>query len=219
MKLKFNLEYQTIFGEELVLTVIKDGCQSASTEPEQYKMSTFDGLHWTCELNRSVKACSYMDYYYSVYRGDQQTRQEWIVVPHRLEFAAIRGVRYTVYDHWLDIPEDSYMYSSAFTECVAARKCKMSEQEEYGKTIRIKVRAPELRGNEHLALVGAGATLGNWDVRHALPMVEHENNEWVISLNADKLPWTFEFKFLAVCMPVLRMYICFTRCPGMYMTA
>ena len=105
MKLYFNLEYQTTFGEELVLSVINDDVKSSKSE--QYKMSTLDGLHWFCEMSRSVKASSHIDYYYSVYRGDQQTRHEWLVIPHRLEFAAIRGIRYTVYDHWLDLQEPS----------------------------------------------------------------------------------------------------------------
>ena len=192
MKLQFNLEYQTTFGEELVLNVLSE------KKVEQHKMSTLDGLHWTCELNKTMKASVYMDYYYSVYRGDQEMRHEWLTEPHRLEFAAIRGIRYTIYDHWIDIPEDSYMYSSAITECVAARKHKMSELEEYGKTIRLKVRAPQLRGNERLALLGGGEALGNWEAKRALSMAEHESNEWVISLNADKLPRTFEFKFVAL---------------------
>ena len=192
MKLQFNLEYHTTFGEELVLNILSD------KKVEQHKMSTPDGLHWTCELNKTMKASVYMDYYYSVYRGDQETRHEWLTEPHRLEFSAIRGIRYTIYDHWIDIPEDSYMYSSAITECVAARKCKMSEQQEYGRTVRLKVRAPQLRGNERLAILGGGEALGNWEAKRALDMTEHESNEWVVSLNADKLPQTFEFKFVAL---------------------
>ena len=192
MKLQFNLEYQTTFGEELVLNILSEKKQ------EQHKMSTLDGLHWNCELSKTMKASACIDYYYSVYRGDQETRHEWLTEPHCLEFAAIRGIRYTIYDHWIDIPEDSYMYSSAITECVAARKRTMSEQEEYGRTIRLKVRAPQLRGNERLALIGGGEALGNWEAKRALAMTEHESNEWVISLNADKLPQTFEFKFVAL---------------------
>ena len=192
MKLQFNLEYQTTFGEELVLNILSEKKQ------EQHKMSTLDGLHWNCELSKTMKASVCIDYYYSVYRGDQETRHEWLTEPHRLEFAAIRGIRYTIYDHWIDIPEDSYMYSSAITECVAARKRTMSEQEEYGRTVRLKVRAPQLRGNERLALIGGGEALGNWEAKRALSMTEHESNEWVISLNADKLPQTFEFKFVAL---------------------
>ena len=196
MKLYFNLEYQTTFGEELVLSVINDDVKSSKSE--QYKMSTLDGLHWFCEMSRSVKASSHIDYYYSVYRGDQQTRHEWLVIPHRLEFAAIRGIRYTVYDHWLDIPEDSFMYSSAFTECVAARKCTMSDQKEFARTVRLKVRAPQLRSHERLGIVGGGEILGNWNLTRVLPMTEHESNEWVVSLDADRLPQTFEFKFVTL---------------------
>ncbi|MBQ9261168.1 MAG: 4-alpha-glucanotransferase [Prevotella sp.] len=194
MKLQFNIEYQTTFGEELVLNVLSG--EKTSHKVEQHKMATLDGLHWNCELTKSVKTSAYIDYYYSVQRGDEDARHEWLVEPHRLEFAAIRGIRYTIYDHWIDIPEDSYMYSSAFTDCVSARKRGMSEQKEFGKTVRLKVRAPQLRSNERLAIVGGGPALGNWEARHAMAMVEHDANEWVVSLDADKLPQTFEFKFV-----------------------
>ncbi len=194
MKLKFNIEYQTSFGEELVLNILSEG--KATQEVEQHKMITLDGCHWSCELTKSVKSSAYIDYYYSVYKCDEETRHEWLTEPHRLEFAAIRGIHYTIYDHWLDIPEDSYMYSSAFTDCVSARKRGISELQENGKTVRLKVRAPQLRSNERLALIGGGQTLGNWEARKALPMTEHDANEWVISLDADKLPQTFEFKFV-----------------------
>ena len=194
MKLQFNIEYQTTFGEELVLNVLSG--EKTSHKVEQHKMATLDGLHWSCELTKSVKTSAYIDYYYSVYKCDEETRHEWLTEPHRLEFAAIRGIHYTIYDHWLDIPEDSYMYSSAFTDCVSARKRGMSELQENGKTVRLKVRAPQLRSNERLALIGGGQTLGNWEACKALPMTEHDANEWVISLDADKLPQTFEFKFV-----------------------
>ncbi len=192
MRLQFNLEYQTTFGEELVLNVIN------GKKAEQYKMATLDGLHWSCEMSRSVKTSTHVDYYYSLVRGDQELRHEWLVEPHRLEFAAIRGIKYTVYDHWIDIPEDSFLYSSAFTNCVAARKCKMSEQSEYARTVRLKVRAPQLRFNERLALMGAGEVLGNWEAKRAVEMAEHDSNEWVVSLDADKLPMNLEFKFVAL---------------------
>ncbi|MCR4583281.1 MAG: 4-alpha-glucanotransferase [Prevotella sp.] len=192
MKLNFNLEYQTTFGEELVLNLL-----TASTT-EQHKMATLDGQHWTCELSKAVKTAAYVDYYYSVYRGEQETRHEWLVSPHRLEFAATKGARYTVYDHWLDIPEDAYMYSSAFTDCVAARKKHLSKEQSFLRTLRIKVRAPQLRGNERLALIGGGEALGNWEARRVLEMAEHDSNEWAISLDADTLPQTFEFKFVVL---------------------
>ena len=192
MRIVFNLEYQTTFGEELALNILLDG------KTEQHKMSTLDGCHWMCELSKSVKTKTHIDYFYCVMRGDEQTRCEWLTEPHRLEFIATKGARYTVYDHWIDIPEDSFLYSSAFTECVAARKRKMSEESAYAKTVRLKVRAPQLRWNERLAIIGGSDALGNWEALRALTMAEHESNEWVITLDADTLPETIEFKFVSL---------------------
>ena len=196
MKLLFNLEYQTTFGEVLVLNV--QSGEDAS-KVSKHKMTTLDGLHWFCELTKTVKAETYIDYYYSVMRGDEEERHEWLVEPHRLEFAASKATRYTIYDHWIDIPEDSYMYSSAFTECVMARQRALSTQSEFLSTVRLKVRAPQLRIGERLAIVGSPASLGAWDPRKAVAMTEHEYHEWVVSLDATQLPENgFEFKFVVV---------------------
>jgi 4-alpha-glucanotransferase len=192
MKINFHLEYQTTFGEELAVNILMDG------KTEQHKMGTLDGAHWTCELSKAAKTCAYIDYYYSVMRGGEEERHEWLVEPHRLELQAKKGANYRVYDHWLDIPEDAFLYSTAFTECVAARDVKVSEPTDYGKTVILKVRAPQLRNFERLAIIGAGETLGNWEALKAIDMTEHEHNEWTVSLNADTLPQTFEFKFVGL---------------------
>ena len=192
MKILFNVEYQTTFGEDLVLNILSDDAAKTS----KHKMTTLDGTHWFVELSKAMKPGTYIDYYYSLLRGDEEARHEWLVEPHRLEFAAEKGIRYTVYDHWIDIPEDAHLYSSAFTDCVMANQRELSTTTEFQRTVRLKVRAPQLRIGEQLGIVGAGEALGNWDVNQALPMFEHEYHEWVISLDAASLPPTFEFKFV-----------------------
>ena len=193
MKLLFNLEYQTTFGEALVLN-IKNGGDEGKYSP--YKMTANDGQHWFCEINRPAKLGSYIDYYYSVMHGDEESRHEWLVQAHRLEFIAEKANRYVIYDHWIDIPEDSYMYSSAFTDCIMVNQRELSVNTNYHRTVRMKVRAPQLRIGEQLGIVGPGDALGNWDPVKAVPMFEHDYHEWVVSLDADKLPQTFEFKFV-----------------------
>ena len=194
MKLLFNLDYQTTFGEDLVLNILTD---ENAAKVLQHKMSTLDGLHWFVELTMTTKPGTFIDYYYSVMRGEDETRHEWLVEPHRLEFAATKAALYTVYDHWIDIPEDSYMYSSAFTECIIARKRELSTKSEYQRTVRLKVRAPQLRVGERLAVVGEPACLGAWDPKNAVEMAEHEYHEWVCSIDTALLPQgRFEFKFI-----------------------
>ena len=198
MKLLFNLEYQTNFGEQLVLNMTE-----ADGKAVPHPMTTLDGQHWAVEIKKEHPSCepvtlhpSPLTYYYSVVRGDKVVRQEWLTVPHLLELTAAKGARYTVYDHWIDMPEDSYMYSSAFTDCVMARERHLSSETAFQRTIRLKVRAPQLRGGDRLVIVGSADYLGNWNCGKALPMTEHACHEWVVSLDADRLPDTFEFKFV-----------------------
>ena len=207
MKLLFNLEYQTSFGEQLVLNILGENGMAST-----HAMMTLDGCNWTCELAWAGshspdlhsaplgqgRKGTYFDYYYSVCRGEEVVRHEWLTVPHRLELAAVKGARYVVYDHWIDIPEDSYMYSSAFTECVMRRERQLSTKTEFERTVRLKVRAPQLGQKQRLAIVGAPHYLGGWDAEKAIPMAEHEYHEWVVSLDGDRLPGRFDFKFVLV---------------------
>ena len=155
MKILFNLDYHTTFGEQLVLNILND-----NKGTERLPMSTIDGEHWFVNISRTVKTGTHIDYYYSVCIDNEEKRHEWLVEPHRLEFAAVKGTSYIIYDHWIDIPEDAYLYSSAFTDCIAARKREMSTETEFACTIRLKVRAPQLRAHERLAIVGAPEYLG-----------------------------------------------------------
>ena len=83
MKIIFNLEYQTTFGEELAVNILLDG------KTEQHKMGTLDGLHWTCELSKAVKTTTFIDYYYTVMRGEDECRT---VDSRRSRIAAIWAV-------------------------------------------------------------------------------------------------------------------------------
>jgi 4-alpha-glucanotransferase len=196
MNLLFHIEYQTAFGEELVLNHVS--ANAGEREVTTYKMATIDGYHWSCEMKSVLKIGSAIDYFYSVVRGDEVVRREWTLETHRLELACASGVTYHVYDHWVDIPENAYLYSSAMTECVNRHAHAPVEKTEYGRTVRFKVRAPQLRHEERLALVGSDKVLGGWHLQKALPMAEHNYNEWIVDVDASHLAPSFEFKFLAL---------------------
>ena len=192
MKLKFRLDYRAQYGENLVLNQITGN----GDEVAKQAMTTTDGRTWKCELELANKPAS-IDYYYSVERDGVVVRHEWTVVPHRLDLDAAKAQQQTMYDHWNDLPEDSYLYSSALTDCVARRERATLPASNYSMTVQLKVRAPQLRAGECLAVVGSGAALGDWDIRRAVPMIEHNCNEWVVSLDVAKLRSQFlEFKFV-----------------------
>ncbi len=193
MKIKFNLDYQTVYGEEIVLNVLHASDADATT---RHAMRTSDGRVWRVDLELD-KAPATIDYYYSVMRGEDEVRHEWLVVPHKLDLTAVKGGKYVLYDHWNDMPDDSYLYSSAFTDCVAAHDHSVElEPVKYSRCVQIKVRAPQLRAGERLLVVGNEEVLGDWDVDRAVDMSEHLPNEWVAVIDAAKFKNPIvEFKF------------------------
>lgn len=196
MNFLFNIDFKTVFGEELVLNVIMAG------KTAHYRMTTVDGLRWSYGLRLGEKELdnvSSFDYFYSVDRDGNYSYREWLTVTHRLELAARQARKYVVYDKWNAMPEDAYLYSAAFTDCINHQQVTGVGCSDYARTVRLKVRAPQLREGERLALIGAGNTLGGWEAANALPMVQHAINEWIVDLDADACEdGELEFKFIVL---------------------
>ena len=160
-------------------------------------MMTTNGKRWSCELNLA-DAPQKLVYFYDVERENHSERHEWTTIMHTLELNAVKGNRYTVYDQWHDIPEDSYLYSSAFTDCIRSKKSYATAPSSFARTVRFIVRAPQLNSGS-LVVVGESEALGAWNATKGVPMKEHNINEWVVDLNAADFPDnTIEFKFASL---------------------
>lgn len=180
MKIHFILNYSTEFGQDLRLNIF-DG---KAAEPTSYGMNTADGKTWQCDIEMK-KAPERTDYFYSLDNSGHEERHEWQTVTHRIELNCKRAKEYTVYDRWIDIPQDSYLYSSAFTDCVNRRHHEEIKPTDYRKTLRLVVRAPQLRKGEHLLVCGEHSHMGNWQPDYAIRMYEHNYNEWVADLDRE----------------------------------
>ena len=216
MNIKFKLPYHTAYGDELLLNIApspKD--ENLALDLSQFKviaMTTHDGATWTLDTTLDSKDASRYDYFYSV-RGIRGIKcSEWKTVMHRLDLTAAKANTYEVNDRWTDFPGDTYLYSSAFTDCVNRRAQILAQSTNYATTLRLVVRAPQLRSGMRLHLVGAQAALGGWDLSKSLPMTEHNHNEWYVDIDASPLFATskrsskkadddsteIEFKFVAI---------------------
>ena len=195
MSLQFNINYNTVFGQELVLNIV-DSVVDGQEHLSQYHMSSYDGKKWQYVLHKGFKPGDRIDYFYSVHRGDVVERQEWRMITHRLELNEKNAVNYIAFDNWVDIPDDSYLYTSAFTLCVSPTKIVPVKEHSFSRTVRLKVRAPQLLKGQSLAVVGKGDGLGNWVPEHGIELAQHNDNEWIVDLDANTLdPKQIEFKF------------------------
>ena len=191
MTVQFNIEYKAMFGEQIVVNI--------QTEEGELKLplETTDGERWACDWCVESPEKSYT-YYYSVEREGRAVKTEWLMIKHQLELNAKKAAVYTLYDHWKAMPEDAFLYSSAFTDCINHQVPQVMKPETGSKIVRLIVRAPQLRDGERLGVLGADKALGVWDVQKILPMTQHTYNEWVADIDATHLEGShLEFKFVA----------------------
>lgn len=191
MTVQFNIEYKAMFGEQIVVNI--------QTEEGELKLplETTDGERWACDWCVESPEKSYT-YYYSVEREGRAVKTEWLMIKHQLEVNAKKAAAYTLYDHWKTMPEDAFLYSSAFTDCINHQVPQVMKPETGSKIVRLIVRAPQLRDGERLGVLGADKALGAWDVQKILPMTQHTYNEWVADIDATHLEGRhLEFKFVA----------------------
>lgn len=199
MKLFFYLQYATIFGQDLRLNIMGETTAKGDKALENtvYAMTTVDGKMWQCEIELE-KAPKSINYFYSIDKWGKEERKEWQTVTHRLDMNVPNASEYKIYNRWTDIPYDSFLYSSAFTDCVNRRHHEAVPTIKYEKTLRLIVRAPQLRKGERLYVTGESSCLGNWHADRALKMVEHNYNEWMVDMNVDAFDVAeTELKFIA----------------------
>ena len=179
MILYFHIEYRTAFGEEVTLNIIENG------EVRTHRMTTVNGVEWCCELTQRT-ACRRLTYYYKVTVDNATERSEWQTVKHVLDFTCTAATEYHVHDRWNDMPDDSYLYSSAFTDCINHQELQPMKPTSYDRTLRLIVRAPQLRDGECLAVLGDRKALGEWCPDKALPMTLHNYCEWAVDIDASQ---------------------------------
>lgn len=180
-----------MFGEQIVVNI--------QTEEGELKLplETTDGERWACDWCVESPEKSYT-YYYGVEREGRAVKTEWLMIKHQLDVNAKKAAVYTLYDHWKAMPEDAYLYSSAFTDCINHQAPQEMKLEMGSKIVRLIVRVPQLRDGERLGVLGADKALGAWDVQKILPMTQHTYNEWVADIDATHFEGShLEFKFVA----------------------
>lgn len=190
MKLYFEIEYRTQWGEQLVMLF----------EKRKITMQHLGNGIWqgVAECRDPHKPLTYR---YTVERDGVCIRTEWH--GHRLflpELAPHQALR--LRDRWQDLPAGSAFYSVAYTRGIFARangpleeprptRKKSSRQGDPQQEVLLQVVAPSLRPDETLAL--AAAALDNW--QRIVPFDDALFPTWRLRI---ALPQGCEYKFLIV---------------------
>ena len=188
MTVSFNIEYRTSWGEEVRI---------AGLLPESIPMHTTDGIYWTADVELEVpKEGMTINYSYQIEQNQIIIRKEWDSFPRRLFLSGNSKKKYQIKDCWKNIPEQLYYYRSAFTEALLAHPDRAEIPPCHRKGLVIKAYAPRINKDYCLAICGNQKALGNWDPDKAIPMSDANFPEWQIELDASKLKFPLEYKFI-----------------------
>ncbi len=195
MIVSFNIEYRTSWGEEVWLT----GSTSELGNNDFAKaipLQTVDGIHWTVEKELQPSDENVITYSYFIWKDEKIVRKEWNSIPRHLYLRGDKNKKYRIYDNWKNIPEQQYLYSAAFTESLLAHRHKAALPKSYKKSLVIKAYAPRISSDYCLAICGNQSALGNWESSNALLMSDSNFPEWIAEIDATKLTFPLEYKFV-----------------------
>lgn len=194
MILSFHIEYRTNWGEEVrVLGSVPE--LGSWNEENAIPLRTIDGINWNTSKEIKSPTTEKIEYTYYIYKEGKPIRKEWDTLSRKVLITNDDKKVYRNIDSWKNISEHEYLYSSAFTDCLLARKSKELKNSTFKKTIIIKAHAPRVNSNFCLAILGNQPALGNWDVNKACLMSDANFPEWQITIDATKLTFPIEYKF------------------------
>lgn len=191
MKIRFSIGYQTQWGESLRLllysSVLSEGIFQI------YSMDYKDKSEWNVEIE--IDKVDVVSYRYALVQEDETLS---------FEYGGLRAVRLDssntsviIRDNWRKSSGESPFSTAAFADCFFKRN-EIAEISQLCGNLIIQINCTQIEPNRHLAIVGNQDVLGNWDVQKKLRLEESLFPIWRMALDADKIIYPLEYKYLLV---------------------
>ncbi|MDE6556006.1 MAG: 4-alpha-glucanotransferase, partial [Duncaniella sp.] len=192
MKLTFNVDYRTQWGESLFLTgsakALGEGDLSRSVP-----MTLTGAEHWSAEVEIPDNVAEF-SYSYFVRHDNGEIRREW-GKPRSFVHAA-DAHRILINDRWQDQPWDKPYYSSAFVDCICNRTDRQPRVLPAAGMLTLSVDAPMIHPDQVVAVAGEAKVFGAWDPSKALRMSDACYPTWTVNVPVAAVRPGSDYKFL-----------------------
>ncbi|MDR2087137.1 MAG: 4-alpha-glucanotransferase [Dysgonamonadaceae bacterium] len=195
MRISFNINFHTIWGQTLHITGSIPELGEWNIPEAKELIHTGNG-NWSFELELPDGDFSF-EYRYFVRSGNRLIFEEW-EKNHKIDLTTAEQ-SYELLDYWQNRPRNMAFYSSAFIKSLFAHPCdKFERVVKSKKKILLKVLAPYIAPNQSLALLGNQKEMGNWDAGKALILSCENFPEWWVEFDASQLQFPVEYKFCII---------------------
>lgn len=196
MKTSFKIDYQTSWGQ--VICVCGSTPEFGEWDPAHaLPMKTHVSGEW--EVECEFPARKRLEYKYLV--KDDHGNFIWEGGKNRVLDTGEKILdQVRCRDFWRARREsDIALFSSAFTEVLMARKTKeveVKQEPQFQKTLLIQINVPRVNPDCKIGILGDQTLLGNWMEEYTLLMDDSQFPLWRIEIDADKLKFPLQFKYV-----------------------
>ncbi|MBI1342773.1 MAG: 4-alpha-glucanotransferase [Terrimonas sp.] len=194
MKIQFYLRFYTSYGQTLWIS--DNGIlPGTDLENEAIPMTYLNDEFWTATININEQATDKFNYKYILQNKDGEIVPEW-GNDRIIDLAAQNASVIHLVDTWNHTGEfENSFYTAPFTEVLLKRSGKKSgvkQDKDYTHIFRIK--APLIRKDETVCLVGSGGKLNDWSTSSPI-RCEKEGNWFVarVNLAAEEFPIAYKY--------------------------
>ena len=184
MHCHFFLKFHTRIGQSLWIKI-----QSVNTEDDSagqlFPLTYLNEEVWDFEYD--VPEGQNSIHYNYLLKGEEGIIVEEGETERTIYFTDKNITKTEIIDIWNFAGEyENVFHSSAFSNVLFAKHHKEKKKNNAtGAAQQFRVKAPLLKKNEAIVLIGSGKTLGNWSTIDPLLMIRQEILNWNIILNTD----------------------------------
>lgn len=195
MKLHFKISYFTHWGQCLYVVgnIPELGNDDVS---KAVPMHFVPSETWELMLPITANTVTELHYRYFLKDENSQTETwEW-GDGHAVTFNPMDLTQLTLVDAWNSVAVLDNIFMTAPFQEVLLKKEPFSEVKKSKKTTHtFKVKAPLLKKNEALCMVGASESLGQWKTNKPLLMSYDQSSVWMASIDLSKVKGDVHYKY------------------------
>ncbi len=190
MKIQFHLRYSTQFGQNLFVVV--NTLQGDVRQTTEYPLTYLNTEMWQGIVDTGTTPPAALDYHYEFRDATGKGKIEW--GQRRLDLTTSGAEIFQVFDYWNPPGSIENVFDTQLFRVFEKERAASAKKRPGAFTHLFRVKAPLLKSDEVLCLLGHGRTLRAWDSAAPL-LLQREDDGWSLQLDLSQEDFPLAYKY------------------------